>query len=59
MDEAQSLMTYLELITDDCVEHFKRCEVGEDIYRNRANGDDAGHIEDTEEIEDDRAEAQN
>ena len=49
MDEAQSLMTYLELITDDCVEHFKRCEVGEDIYRNRANGDDAGHIEDTEE----------
>jgi hypothetical protein len=53
MDEAQSLMTYLELITDDCVEHFERCEVGEDIYRNRANGDDAGHIEDTEEIEED------
>ena len=36
---------------EDCVEYFKRHEVGEEIYRNRANGDDAGYVEDIEEEE--------
>jgi hypothetical protein len=49
MEEIQSLMTYLEQITEDCCDHFKRCEVGEEVYRGRANGDDAGYVEDTEE----------
>ena len=58
MEEAISLMIYLEQTTEDCCDRFNRHEVGEDIYGHRANGDDAGHIEDTEEeIEDDRAEA--
>jgi hypothetical protein len=54
MEEAISWMIYLEQTTEDCCDRFKRYEVGEDIYRHRANGDDAGHIEDIEEeIEED------
>ena len=56
MDEAQSLTKSSEQEpepVEDCVDYFNRHEVGEDIYRNKANGDDEGHIEYEEEIEED------
>ena len=52
MDEAQSLTKSSEQV-EDCVDYFNRHEVGEDVYRNKANGDDEGHIEYEEEIEED------
>ena len=57
MDEQTSLTTYSETKpeprTEDCVEYFNRRKTGQDIYRDRANGDDAGHIEYIEEEIDD------
>ena len=50
MDEAQSLTKSSEQEIEDCCDYFKRHEVGEDVYRNKANGDDAGY-ENVEEIE--------
>ena len=52
MDEAQSLTKSSEQV-EDCVDYFNRHEVGEDVYWNKANGDDEGHIEYEEEIEED------
>ena len=52
MEEQISLTKSSEI--EDCVDYFKRCETGEDTYRDRANGDDAGHVEYVEEeIEED------
>ena len=53
MEDRQSLTRYSEpeRIIEDCVDYFNRHKDTESIYRNRANGDDLGHVEDTEEIE--------
>ena len=53
MEELVSLTTSLEptRIIEDCVDYFNRRETGKDIYRDRANGDDAGHVEPVEETE--------
>ena len=40
MEESISLMIYLEQITEDCCDHFERQEVGEEVFRNKANGND-------------------
>jgi hypothetical protein len=44
MDERTLLTKYLEPETDDCVEHFKKQEIG-NVFYNRATGDDAGFEE--------------
>ena len=38
-------------IIEDCVDYFNRRETDKNIYRDRANGDDAGHVEPVEETE--------
>ena len=55
-----SLIKSSEPEIDDCVEYFKKCEAGESVFRDRANGDDAGYVEyPEEEVEDDRTTAEN
>lgn len=49
MDDQTSLTTSSE--PEDCVDYIKRCKSCEDIYRDRATGDDAGYTEYIEEIE--------
>jgi len=44
-----------EGLPEDCFDHLKRREIGGDVFRNRAIGDDAGsdEFEWPEEIEED------
>jgi len=53
MDEPISLTKSSPV--EDCVERFERKEVGDEVYRNKANGDDAGFEEyvEVEEVEED------
>ena len=54
MEEPTSSTTYSEQPeprTDDCFEHIMRREIPEDVFRNKANGDDAGFEDYTEEDE--------
>lgn len=57
MDEQASSTTSLqdEGLPEDCFDHLKRREIGGDVFRNRAIGDDAGsdEFEWPEEIEED------
>ena len=53
LSDAQSQTVNEIRIIEDCVDYFNRHKDTESIYRNRANGDDLGHVEDTEEIEED------
>jgi len=47
MAEDQSWMTYSE--PEDCVDHFKKREIRNSVFDDRANGDDEGFVDYTDE----------
>ncbi len=49
MQEDQSWTIFSE--PEDCVDHFKRREIRNSVFDNRANGDDAGFEDYTDEDE--------